>query len=181
MWLLLLLVSLASAELQPRCGDCWCINGDDACPTDTTGIADVFPAEDFQVFSTFTLTNPDAPYLKLQAADGGECYPFADTLGPINDYPKSNLPPCVIPTSTDSTVCAYLYEEGNECQGRNYQIITYDSSAEAEAAGAVVTHSGGAYAFVGRYAVLSVTEPVANESLRLFFGMLSLWCLFQFL
>lgn len=144
---LLLVVSSTTtdAELQPRCGDCWCIyNGEsDQCPTDQTGIADIFPAETFQIYQTFNLVNADASYLKLQTADGEECYPFADTLGPLANYPKSNLPLCAMPESTNETVCAFLYEEGMACQGRNYQVLTYDSAAEAEATGAVVTHQGG--------------------------------------
>ena len=141
----LILSAKASGDLKPRCGDCWCIyyNETNQCPANETGIADTFPASQFQVFSTFNLTNPDAQYLTLQTTDGQECYPFADTLGKLSSYPKSSLPKCAVPTSTSETVCAYLYEAGTQCQGRNYQILNYDSAAAAEAAGAVVTHKGG--------------------------------------
>lgn len=136
----------ALSQLKPRCGDCWCIfDGEsDECPSNQTGIADTFPAAEYQIYETFTLTNPAASYLQLRTADRGECYPFADTLGPLEGYPKSNLPMCAIPESTSDTVCAYLYEEETGCANRNYQVLTYDSAAEAEAAGAAVTHMGGA-------------------------------------
>jgi hypothetical protein len=39
-----------------------------------------------------------------------------------------------------------LYEEDTEiCLGRNYQAITYESEAAAEAAGAVITHKSGEF------------------------------------
>jgi hypothetical protein len=142
---LVLLVSPSSvAELEPRCGDCWCIfDGElDDCPSDTTGIADSFPSQ-FELYTTFEITNADADYLQLQTDDGEECYPFASTLGPVAGYPNSNLPQCAIPESSDSTVCAYLFEPDTPCEGRKYEILTYESVAAAEAAGAVVTHTGG--------------------------------------
>ena len=134
------------ATLQPRCGDCWCIYDGELseCPTEQSGIADTFPASQFQIYESFQLTNPEAPYLRLLTADGEECYPFADTLGPLENYPKSNLPQCAYPESTNETVCAFLFEAGGtECQSRKYQLVTYDTAAQAEAEGAVVTHQQG--------------------------------------
>jgi hypothetical protein len=113
------------------------------CPTDQTGILDTFPPDPYQLYESFQLTNSDAPYLTLQSADGGDCYPFADTLAPMDGYPGSSLPQCVLPENTaNSTVCAFLYEPDTECQNRKYQVLTYDSPEAAELAGAVVTHVG---------------------------------------
>ncbi len=147
-----------NAQLQPRCGDCWCIYDAelDECPVNQTGISDTFPLDQFQIYETFTITNADAPYLSLRTVDGEECYPFATTLGTLEDYPKSNLPQCAFPTSTEATVCAYLYEEGMQCQARNYQVLTYESAATAEAAGAVVTHTGGTFHVVEHGNIVSV-------------------------
>jgi hypothetical protein len=153
--------------LIPRCGDCWCtFHGDDEldeCPSDTTGIADSFSGA-LSIYATFEQTND---ILKLKTPDGQEdCYPFANTLGPVEDYPESNLPQCDIPESTDTTVCAYLYEEDDsltvavveeECRGRKYQVLTYDSVEAAEAAGAAVTHKGGTF---------NTAALVSNESIH---------------
>ena len=142
----LVLASLlpARGQLQNRCGDCWCAPGDGVCPTDTTGIRDTF-SDDDSIWGTFQLTNTDAEFLKLQANDGSsDCYPFAESVGPIDRYPSSNFPQCVKPTTTDTTVCGFLFNEADEtCAGRRYQVLTYDSAEAARAAGARVTHSGG--------------------------------------
>jgi len=151
------IATVLADSLQPRCGDCWCIvdqseDGTEVgqCPTDQEGILDTFPSNIYQVYETFQLTNPDATYLTLQSEDGGYCYPFADTLEPIEGYPGSFLPQCVLPVTINSTetaegstaVCAFLYEPETECQNRKYQILNYDSAESAEKAGAIVTHSG---------------------------------------
>jgi hypothetical protein len=148
---LLSLVGVAQSELTNQCGDCWCIyDGEsDACPTDTTGIVDSFDDSNV-ILATFELTNnPD--FLKLQTADGQDCYPFADSVGPIDRYPKSNDPQCAMPVSTDETVCAYLYGLEETCSGRSYQVLTYDSAAAAVEAGAVVTHKEGAFLILHYY------------------------------
>jgi hypothetical protein len=149
--------SLAAAELQDRCGDCWCIwDGElDECPasaSDTTGIKDAFPSDPYELFAGFTLKNPGAGFLQLESQDGDECYPFANGVLPSNNYPKSNLPQCQLQqlqftdsttTATASTVvCAYLYDQEMACQGRSYSVFTYESAQAAETAGAVVTHAG---------------------------------------
>jgi hypothetical protein len=145
--LLLSLLGVAQSELKDQCGDCWCIYDGElaACPADPTGIVDSFDDSNV-ILRTFELTN-DPDFLKLQTADGQECYPFADSVGPINRYPKSNLPQCAMPVSTDETVCAYLYGAEETCSGRSYQVLTYDSAAAAAAveAGAVVTHKDGEF------------------------------------
>jgi hypothetical protein len=138
---LLLSLSMTSAQLMNRCGDCWSIfTGElDSCPTDTEGIADTFD-DSFDVYGTFQLTSsPD--FLKLQDPNGDPCYPFKETLGPLDRYPESNLPQCVVPPAEG--VCAYKYEEQQSCSGRNYEIITYDSREASIADGAAVTHNGG--------------------------------------
>lgn len=144
--MVLLLVAVATAEelvLRPRCGDCWCITYGEAneCP-DGTGISDTFP-ESFAIYDTFELLNADAPYLYLRTLEGEDCYPFANTLGTLNGYPRSSLPQCAIPPQTFDTVCAYKFENDVECSGRGYEVLTYDSASAAEADGAIVTHSGG--------------------------------------
>ena len=154
------MVVAAATDLKPRCGDCWCIvdqenvavNGTDGgggevgeCPTNQQGITDTFPPDIYQLYETFELTNPDAPYLTLQSSDGGDCFPFADTFGPMEDYQGSSLPQCVLPEGTETTVCAYLYEESDDptqCLNRKYQVLNYDSAGAAQGAGAVVTHVG---------------------------------------
>jgi hypothetical protein len=145
--LLVLVDAIAANELKPRCGDdCWCIYYGEAneCP-EGTGISNEFP-ESFSVYATWNLTNSEAPYLHLRADDGSECFPFRNTLGNnLPNYPKSNLPQCVIPMQTYDSVCAYKFEDGTDCSGRNYEILTYDSSQSAQEDGAIVTHSGGKY------------------------------------
>lgn len=152
--LVLTTVTLCCGEFQkPRCGDCWCIwyGEEDTCP-DSTGISDTFP-ESYAVYDTLELMNPTASYLQLRTADGEECYPFANTLVQVEGYAKSTLPQCAIPgvndTSTpDAAVCAYKFEQGVECSGRNYEILNYESTQAAEEDGAVVTHTGGTIPFL---------------------------------
>lgn len=138
-----LVKSTYGEELTPRCGDCWCIHDgiSETCPTNTTGINDSFPATN-EVYSTFQETNE---VIKLLSPDGEECFPFANTLGFVEGFPESDRPQCHIPESTDETVCSYLYESGpvQSCNGRNYQIITYDSLEASNQAGANVVHKGG--------------------------------------
>jgi hypothetical protein len=141
------LITGSNGELIDRCGDCWCVadggNGD--CPTDETGIVDsLVPTSDYLVMNTFRLTNTPE-FLKLQTSDGNaDCYPFTDSLGVKANYPESNFPQCVIPESTDETVCAYKYNaDDTVCTGREYEPITYDSEATAVTDEAVVTHKGG--------------------------------------
>ncbi len=131
--------------LKPRCGDCWCISHGEfnECP-DGSGISDTFPSS-FSIYDTFELINPDAPYLQLRTAEGQECYPFADTLGELNGYPKSSLPQCAIPEQSLTTVCAYKFENEVDCSGRKYEVLTYDSAEAAQGDGAVVTHRGGTF------------------------------------
>ena len=141
-------ILVSADQLESRCGDCWCIDEivDGGCPTDTTGISNSF-SDDYSIYGSFIQTNPT---IQLQSSDGNEdCFPFKDVVGgDLHNYPESNWPQCEIPSSSsDTTVCAYLYESSSTfatCQeGRNYELVTYNSVEEANAAGAVVTHKGG--------------------------------------
>jgi len=138
-------VSVASAAEflgTPRCGDCWCINGDETCPTDTVGIIDSFSEAD-AIFSTFELTN-SPPFLNLKDAAGGDCYPFKDNMGVIEAIPESSLAQCVRPEETEDTVCAYVYDSSSTtCDGRKYTIQNFASDNDAMAANAHIVHKGG--------------------------------------
>lgn len=133
----------AHGQLTARCGDCWCAPGDgNTCPADETGI-DSFDADTYCVLPSFTLTNSPS-FLELKSSDGSDCYPFTDSLGSLNNAPQTQLPACVVPSSTATSVCAYKYNPADTtCKGREYEVVTYDSEADAVADGASVTHSGG--------------------------------------
>lgn len=142
-FLILLASSPALAALKDRCGDCWCVPVDEgSCPTDESGIVDSFDTSSQCVLSTFELTDRPS-FLELQSSDGQACYPYTESLGVLPNSPQTELPPCVVPVSTNSSVCAYKYNPSNTtCAGRQYQVLTYDSEEEATADSAVVTHTG---------------------------------------
>jgi len=144
---LALMVSPSSAtEFMnvPRCGDCWCItdaSDGNTCPTQTTGITDTFSETD-KLYSTFELSN-DPDFLKLQSASGGSCYPFAETMGPIANYPESNAEQCVSPEEDDETVCAYIYDNSSPtCEGRKYSIQNFEGTNDAMMSNAAILHKG---------------------------------------
>ena len=142
---LALIVSLASATDflgTPRCGDCWCIPDDGAtCPTDTTGIADSFSETD-QNFSTFVLKKRPG-FLKLQSYAGGDCFPFKDSLGVIDDYLESDQDQCVYPEEDDKTVCGYVYDTTSTmCKGRKYSIQNFAGANDAMGSNAHIVHKG---------------------------------------
>lgn len=140
------LVLTAQAALKARCGDCWCAPGTGGtCPTDETGIVDGFDLTVESVLSTFVLTNSPS-FLELQAADGSPCYPFINSVGPLDNIPQTQLPACEAPTSTDTSVCAFKYNpDDTTCANREYEVLTYDSEDAAVADGAAVTHTGGKF------------------------------------
>lgn len=143
--LVLLVAPSFAAEFQniPRCGDCWCItdaSDGNTCPTDTTGISDTFSQTD-EMYSTFEITN-DPVFLKLQSASGGACYPFAETMGSIDDYPESNAEQCVFPEEEDEMVCAYVYDPSATCEGRKYKIQNFPSTNDAMMSNAAPLHQG---------------------------------------
>jgi hypothetical protein len=82
----------------------------------------------------------------LQTADGSpDCYPFAESVGPIDNYPRSQDPQCQLPSDAGAdAVCAYKYSalEEESCEGSEYEIFNYDSVEAATADGAVPVHSG---------------------------------------
>jgi hypothetical protein len=151
-YLLLLLLAIATVstttaetDLEPRCGDCWCIPGNDGldeCPSaPDDGIVDTFNLTDAILWSTFLVTNDEQGFLTL---DEG-CYPFADAVGPTIGFPESNGPQCTLPVDDGDGVCAYKFTDVDTCADRPYEVLTYDSLATAEADGAVLTHTGGTY------------------------------------
>lgn len=135
--------SVSAAEFlgTPRCGDCWCITEDDTCPTDTTGISDTFTATD-ELYATFELTK-DPAFLKLQDANGADCYPFKDSVGAVDRYDESNKEQCVVPDKSDGAVCAYVYDSSSTtCEGRKYSIQNFASGNDAMGSNAHIVHEG---------------------------------------
>lgn len=133
-------LTIASAQDFPqRCGDCWCINGNDTCPTFTTNISYTFSAEMYNAYASFTQTSVPIP---LVDASGNTCFPFKDSVGQLSGYDGSALNQCVGPKTTEG-VCAFKFTTNNStCDGRPYELISYSSSDAATADGAVVTHKG---------------------------------------
>jgi hypothetical protein len=151
-WLTLFFVTTTTLvhghDVEPTCGDCWCILDGDltSCPDTHPGIVGSFSSSADRLYSSFELTNADsADFLKLQDSDGSAtCFPFVSSVGEQEKYPLSSAPACVKPTSTtNTTVCAYLYEPDSACEGRKYQVVTYESSDAAVAAGAAPVPPGG--------------------------------------
>jgi len=144
--LLAVVAPASAAEFMnfPRCGDCWCITDPadgNTCPTNTVGITDSFSTTDL-LYSTFELAN-DPPFLKLQSASGGDCYPFADTVGPLSAYPESEPEQCVSPEEGAETVCAYVYDDSSTtCEGRKYRIQNFPGTEEAMFSNAAILHEG---------------------------------------
>jgi len=135
--------SAADFVNQSRCGDCWCSNGGDTCPTDTAGITDNFSGTD-KLYSTFELTN-DPDFLKLQSASGGPCYPFADVFDNVAlvNYEESGAEQCVSPPFVEETVCAYVYDKSSPtCDGRKYAIRNFPSTNDAMASNGAILHQG---------------------------------------
>ena len=136
--------SAAEFKNIPRCGDCWCItdaSDGNTCPTDTVGISDTFSETD-ELYSTFNLAN-DPDFLKLQSASGGPCYPFAEKMGSIPNYPESSEEQCVFPDEDDEMVCAYVYDPSATCEGRTYRIQNFPSTNDAMMSNAAILHKGG--------------------------------------
>ena len=115
---------------------------DESCPSYGEGIADgTLPDDTIEKYASFVLVSDP---ITLAAEDGStDCYPFADSVDPIDNYPESNYPQCEKPNSTDG-VCAIQYTAAADatCANRRYGLNSYPSAEEAESAGAVVTHGG---------------------------------------
>jgi hypothetical protein len=59
----------------------------------------------------------ESDVLTLQASDGTDCFPFADAVGTLDNFPQSENPQCQRPEGYDNseTVCAFSYVEGQAC------------------------------------------------------------------
>jgi hypothetical protein len=138
---------LQAQQFEPRCGDCWCIpESNQVCRDYGEGIYDEFSQDMIDTFASFTLAYSSS-FLLLEDDNGSsECYPFAESVGPLEGYAESSYPQCVRPETTETSVCAIEYttlaDSPESCPDRRYALATYPSQQEAEAAGAIVTHGG---------------------------------------
>ena len=140
---------LQTSAVNPVCGDCYCVPEDgSSCPSDTTGIWSSFPESYPTLFTTFV---PTSTTIDLVASDGSSagCYPFADVVGPIDNFDESSLPQCELTTGSDSSstaVCAYKFAEAasdtSDCPDREYELVTYKTATAASLDGALMIHSG---------------------------------------
>ena len=99
------------------CGGCWCINGTDPCPD-----WEPFTGYDADDVAVWAAQEPLNPYLL-------DCNPYADP-------DCTTTPPQQLLDDEDS-VCGLMYTDGS-CAA--YTLQTFASQADADAAGAVVTH-----------------------------------------
>ena len=140
---------LQTAAVNAVCGDCFCVPDDSTgtCPSDTTGIWSSFPDTFPTLYATFV---PTSTTIELVASDGSsDCYPFADSVGPIDNFDESSFPQCQLSTgssSSASAVCAYKFAEAptdtSDCPDREYELVTYKTEAAAALAGSMLVHSG---------------------------------------
>ena len=115
-------------------------SGED-CPDYVEGITDEFTTEVSDQYASFVL---EGDPIALAADDGSpDCYPFAESVGSLADYPESSNPQCQ--RSSEDGVCAFLFSSAasDTCTGRRYSLETFSSSTVAAEAGAIVTHDGG--------------------------------------
>jgi hypothetical protein len=109
-----------------------CSIPDSDCRESQPGLSDSFPDYVSSLYASFVATNS----IPLQAEDGGDCYPFADTLQGLltpKAYNESSLPQCQKPISTDG-YCAFVFEDANanfsdysQCEGRRYAMKTFET------------------------------------------------------
>ena len=114
-------------ETYPMCGTCWCApdnNGTAACPS---------PAPPSSFSSRVVKLFEEKNALSIYTLD---CNPYKEgaTCTTTPAQLQSDL------ALGDTAVCAYIYS--GSCPANNYEMITYPSTAEAVAAGAIVTHNG---------------------------------------
>jgi hypothetical protein len=145
-WLMAVIVPVLLQAFENRCGDCWCVPEggviDGTCPSfDDAGLHQSFPEDWADFYNSFRLESDPRT---LAASDGSaDCFPFANEVGPLENYPGSNFPPCVIPETKNTSVCAYKYANASApCQGRSYDMKTYDTDGDAVSDGANVIHFG---------------------------------------
>jgi len=122
-----LLRSDAQQEQYAFCGDCFCINGDEDCPT--TVPATTFTAEYISFLKSLQPTNP----YELN------CNPYQDETCETTPS-QSNLT-----ALGDAAVCGIIYEtvrvENEQCP-TEYTMESFASLQDLETAGAVLTHHG---------------------------------------
>jgi hypothetical protein len=119
---------------------------DSECPLEQPGFTATFSTFISDLYATFVPKNK----IILQAEDGSECYPFAETLeGKVSttSYSQASLPQCQRPEPADG-FCAFVFEDNNDgftdpsqCKGREYAMMTYDSIEDIPS-NAALTHSG---------------------------------------
>jgi len=140
----------AERTFIPKCGDCWCAYGEgNTCPEFREGLND-FDSIDPKVPDAYLSFKLVSEPFTAKSQDGGECFPFKDATEPLDVYPESYLPQCVLPTpNTDEAVCAFKFKTAvakdatpESCADREYEAITYESEESAEDDCAIITHKG---------------------------------------
>lgn len=139
-----LLLPVIASTFEPRCGDCWCVPGNDGtdpCPA-FEGVYQSFDESWPDIYSSFVLTSSP---LELVAQDGtsSTCFPFTGAVDEVVKYPESTAPACKKFGGSTTSVCAYKSQDLTSCRGREYELVTFDTLDEAqEADGVKVIHSG---------------------------------------
>ena len=123
-----------------------CSIPDPDCLAPQLGLSDSFPDYVSSLYASFVATNS----IPLQTEDGGDCYPFADSLqGQLTStaYNETKLPQCRMPNSTDG-YCAFVFEDANtnfynysQCEGRRYALKNFETE-DAVPSTASITHKG---------------------------------------
>lgn len=127
-WRVLLLACALTGVLTgaraSTCGDCWCILANSTSPTCPPEPTDY--STDAELIAALAQQRPTLPP-RLP------CNPYEE--------PTCDTVPTLFPAdaTTDDTVCGLVYPR-SDCA--RYHLRTFNSSAEAEAAGATVTHQG---------------------------------------
>lgn len=148
---LLLAVQTFSQDLSgfsPLCGDCWCTidDGSETCPPLGETVR-YNVDQDWDVFYSFRLKSPT---IQLAAPDGStgteECSPFNDLGKDMPDFEQGQLPQCVLDPPQSGNYCGYKYPNaGNDdefCEGREYEMASYETLQDLEADGAQLIHHG---------------------------------------
>jgi hypothetical protein len=150
--ILFLLGSLTAqtTDFNPLCGDCWCIpdggtiNG--TCPEFVEGLWQEFPSTWDPLYRSMTMNEETSDIFVLQTSEGStNCFPFSEAIGQsIDDFVESAFPQCTRPTGYDNpnAVCAFTFTSGQNCDGRDYSVNTFENATAALDAGAIIAHSG---------------------------------------
>lgn len=122
------------------CGDCYCINGNEECPTKVPNMN--ISTDTIAMFQSMTPTNP----YNLT------CNPF------YAEYSCGTTPPQNFTDLGDTAVCGIFYDLGtldaNQCPTQ-YSLESFPDEASAEANGATLTHYGAC-------GVCSTTQDLAS-------------------